>query len=731
LSSLLNIWRTLVTPLAIDENEAQSEYMARVILAITLIVVTLGSIPVIIGWGIINFDKETIAILIITDIIVISVWSLTQKGYWHYSCYLPPAILFFFALFGTYSQGMLTSFLVFYGVAIILVFMLHDIKAQWLMLAVTISAYLWVGWNYNPMKLNNAERLVISITVSLSFVVIALLTWFYTREFNRILSQKKRFASDLESTRDDLLKTNQALQTQNRVATALRTTETHSEMLPIILEQVAGIFNASSVAIGFQNSITGEILVELGYLDAAKMTDRVLKPNEGIMGYVLQRGKPYFTNNSDNNSPVVHHSDMDSQQAIAAIPLIAKQKSTGVLVVGRKQAYNDEDIQLILAIGDIAANEIQRATLHEETQLRFHRLNAFYNIEKAISMNQDIETALNLVLDQLMLQLGVHAADILLYESSMQTLTYVAGRGFRNGSLYHTMLRIGKGFAGKVALEKQIIYIPDITSKQNGSKITHQMINEEGFISYFGLPLILKGQVKGVLNLYYRKLVEKDPEWLSFLETLTRQTAIAIDKSAHFEKLQNSNLELSLAYDTTLEGWAKALELCDKETEGHSQNVSDLSVRIARTIGMKKEDLVNLRRGALLHDIGKMGIPDHILFKPGPLTTEEWDIIKQHPNYAYLLLSSISYLQSALEIPYCHHEWWDGSGYPRGLKGEEIPQGARIFTVVDVWDALLSDRPYRKAWNKEKALAYIQDLAGKQFDPKVVDVFLKIVNWHR
>jgi signal transduction protein with GAF and PtsI domain len=126
----------------------------------------------------------------------------------------------------------------------------------------------------------------------------------------------------------------------------------------------------------------------------------------------------------------------------------------------------------------------------------------------------------------------VHAADILLYESSMQTLTYVAGRGFRNGSLYHTMLRIGKGFAGKVALEKQIIYIPDITSKQNGSKITHQMINEEGFISYFGLPLILKGQVKGVLNLYYRKLVEKDPEWLSFLETLTRQTAIAIDKSA-------------------------------------------------------------------------------------------------------------------------------------------------------------------------------------------------------
>jgi HD-GYP domain-containing protein (c-di-GMP phosphodiesterase class II) len=396
-------------------------------------------------------------------------------------------------------------------------------------------------------------------------------------------------------------------------------------------------------------------------------------------------------------------------------------------MAGRETPFFDEDVRLLSAICDMAANAIQRVTLHEETQLRMHRLNAFYNIEKALSINLDIETALNMVLDQLVIQLGVHAADILQYETTTRTLTYVSGRGFQNSSVYHTMLRIGKGFASQVALDRKIIYIPDLRESRHGLTKTRQMIVDEGFVSYFGLPMILKGQVKGVMELYYRQKVEQDHEWLSFLETLARQTANAIDNAVLFEDLQKSNLDLTLAYDTTLEGWAKALELRDKETEGHSQNVTDLTIRIARVMGLKKEELVNLRRGAFLHDIGKMGIPDNILFKPGPLTTDEWEIMKQHPIYAYHLLSSISFLRPALDIPYCHHEWWDGSGYPRGLKGEEIPLSARIFAIIDVWDALLSDRPYRKAWSRDQAISYIQDMTGKQFDPSVVDVFMNII----
>ncbi len=163
------------------------------------------------------------------------------------------------------------------------------------------------------------------------------------------------------------------------------------------------------------------------------------------------------------------------------------------------------------------------------------------------------------------------------------------------------------------------------------------------------------------------------------------------------------------------------------ETEGHSRRVTDITVRIARAVGMRDQELVHTWRGALLHDIGKMGIPDKILHKPGKLTPEEWEIMKEHPVYAYNLLTPIEYLQPAIDIPYCHHEKWDGSGYPRGLKGEEIPLPARIFAIVDVWDALLSDRPYRKGWTEEKVFSYIRENSGTHFDPRLVDIFIETV----
>ncbi len=194
-----------------------------------------------------------------------------------------------------------------------------------------------------------------------------------------------------------------------------------------------------------------------------------------------------------------------------------------------------------------------------------------------------------------------------------------------------------------------------------------------------------------------------------------------------FQGLQRSHLELTLAYDTTLEGCSRALDLRNQETEGHTQRVTERTVHLARAMGMSHAELVHVRRGALLHDIGKTGVPDHILLKPGSLSDEEWAIMHQHPTYAYDMLSPIAYLKPALDIPYGHHEKWDGSGYPRGLKGGEIPLAARVFAVVDVWDALRSDRPYRAGWSVEKTLDRIRSLSGIHFDPKVVDVFLQMM----
>jgi HD-GYP domain-containing protein (c-di-GMP phosphodiesterase class II) len=185
---------------------------------------------------------------------------------------------------------------------------------------------------------------------------------------------------------------------------------------------------------------------------------------------------------------------------------------------------------------------------------------------------------------------------------------------------------------------------------------------------------------------------------------------------------------LKESYDLTLRGWARALELRDGETAGHSQRVTQLSVKVGRALGLEAEDLRNMRLGSYLHDIGKMAIPDLILLKPGPLTDEEWEVMKQHPVRAREFIAEIPFLQGAIPITYSHHERWDGTGYPEGLQGENIPYLARIFAVVDNWDALTSDRPYRKAWSTEMTIAFLKENAGKMFDPKVVDVFLSIVS---
>ena len=213
-----------------------------------------------------------------------------------------------------------------------------------------------------------------------------------------------------------------------------------------------------------------------------------------------------------------------------------------------------------------------------------------------------------------------------------------------------------------------------------------------------------------------------------------RARLLGITRLNRYRKLLNerANLEeahekLLSAYDATIEGWSHAMDLRDKETEGHTLRVTELSEKLGKIMGIENEELVYMRRGSLLHDIGKLGVPDAILLKPDKLTDEEWVIMHQHPKYAYDMIQHIEYLRPALDIPYCHHEKWDGSGYPRGLKGNDIPLQARIFAIIDVWDALTSDRPYRPAWDRKKVLEYIKNQSGKHFDPHVVDQFIKMM----
>lgn len=367
----------------------------------------------------------------------------------------------------------------------------------------------------------------------------------------------------------------------------------------------------------------------------------------------------------------------------------------------------------------------ERRKAERKIQSQMEKMKALRNIDMAITSSLDIRFTFTIILEQVMNTLRADAVDVLLLNQYTLRLEHVAGRGFYTNALQHTNLGIGEGVAGRTAQEARTKVI-DLT-KEASSFIRAPLIAEEGMMTYISVPLLSKGNLKGVLEVFYRSEVKPSTELLDFAEALGLQSAIAIDNASLFNDLTKANMDLKLAYESTLEGWSRALDLRDKETEGHSQRVTDLTVSIAREVGIHDEELVHVRRGALLHDIGKMGVPDYILLKPGPLNEEERAIMCKHPVYAYYLLMPIAYLRQAIDIPYCHHEKWDGTGYPRGLKGEEIPLAARIFAIVDVWDALRSDRPYRPASSLEETMTYIVRQPGNHFDPKIVKIFLSVV----
>ncbi|NVN93519.1 MAG: PAS domain S-box protein, partial [Desulfuromonadales bacterium] len=313
----------------------------------------------------------------------------------------------------------------------------------------------------------------------------------------------------------------------------------------------------------------------------------------------------------------------------------------------------------------------RRIQAEERTTVQLQRLACLRAIDTAITGSLDLRVVLGVILDQTIQQLGADAADILLLNNAY-FLEHGADRGFRTDAARQISLHLGRGIAGSVVRERRVIHIPDLRDNEGQPKDI-PFREEEKLVSYYGAPLIAKGKVVGVLEIYYRNPQVLEPEEVNFLETLAKQTAIAIDNANLFTGLQNLNTEMILAYDSTLEGWSRALDLRDKESEGHSRRVTEMTVRLAQTMGIRDNDLIHIRRGAMLHDIGKMGIPDRILLKPGPLDADERTIMERHPVYAFEFLSSTEFLQQALNIPYCHHEKWDGSGYPRRLKGEQIP----------------------------------------------------------
>jgi HD-GYP domain-containing protein (c-di-GMP phosphodiesterase class II) len=448
-----------------------------------------------------------------------------------------------------------------------------------------------------------------------------------------------------------------------------------------------------------------------------------------LLGWIVRKRSPLLIGDVAADSiPFQPQQEGKKINSFLGVPLLVGDRVCGALVVEsyQKASYNRDHQRLLELLGYQVAIALENSRLFEDAKNRLVKLESMRQIELAISGSVDLQISMNVLIRQLISSLDVDAANMLVLNDHGHHLIYLAGHGFVTDSLQHTNLRIGQGLAGKAALQREIVFLDDL-NKEETSLDQSPRLSDEGFVSYAAVPLITKGDVVGVLEVFHRSKLSPDDEWWNYLNALAGQAAIAIDRLNLFTGLEKSNIELARAYDATIEGWAQAIELRDRETEGHSRRVVDLTLRLAKRMGIPNSDIQDLRRGALLHDIGKMAIPDSILLKPDKLTEEEWDIMKKHPVHAYRLLSKIEYLSGALDIPYYHHERWDGTGYPVGLSQEDIPISARIFAIVDVWDALQSDRPYRPAWSREKALDYIREMSGSHFDPLVVDHFIKMV----
>ena len=369
--------------------------------------------------------------------------------------------------------------------------------------------------------------------------------------------------------------------------------------------------------------------------------------------------------------------------------------------------------------------------VNDHLQVRQSQLGALMGVGHAINSSLGLERVLEEVMDTLIALMRAERGFLMLRETNGELSVRMA-RGIAQIKLDEEIIKVSNTIVRKVVASGESILT---TNAQQDPRFENQVsVAAYQLRSILCAPLKIKNDLIGVIyvdNRAHAGIFRQSD--LALINAFADQAAVAIDNARLFEdlkktnfQLEAANMELEIAYEATLNGWVRALDMRDKETEGHTRRVTTLTERLARSMGLDDDTMVHVTRGALLHDIGKMAIPDGILLKPGQLTDDEWKLIQKHPVYAYEMLSPIEFLRPALDIPYCHHEKWDGTGYPRGLMGEDIPFAARIFPVIDVWDALTSNRPYRKSLPQDEVRERIKADSGKHFDPYVVDAFMRM-----
>jgi len=401
-------------------------------------------------------------------------------------------------------------------------------------------------------------------------------------------------------------------------------------------------------------------------------------------------------------------------------PLIHKDRVIGVLGLLSNQTdyFKPGAITWISALTKMIADNLFEPDSTNEEKL-FEQ-----EITRILQSSLEVRERLPKVLEILSGALKADAVTMLGYSPLGGRFELIATHGLATPILAKLRLFFEAGLAGKNFDRHQPIWIEDLQSNAETRPISR--LDEDGFRGYLAFPLVGHNDLSGVIEIYwYEPQAAKNWNW-EFIERVTEQMAFAIQRAGILKDIRQQNTDLLTKYNAMIEGLSRALELRDIETEGHTRRVSQSTMRLVEHMHLPSDDWDAIRQGALLHDIGKLGIPDAILLKPGSLTPQERKVMQQHVLYGYNILAPIISARHTLDIALYHHEHWDGKGYPYGLKGEQIPLVARLFTIIDVYDALKSDRPYRSAWSHEQVLQYLKAQAGQEFDPYIVKLFLEI-----
>ncbi len=382
-----------------------------------------------------------------------------------------------------------------------------------------------------------------------------------------------------------------------------------------------------------------------------------------------------------------------------------------------------EVIETIMAQATVA---IQRIKANDGLHKQIARLNAMRKIDRSITAGLDMTIALNLILSEVIKQLGVDAAAILLLDPITQQLRYSTSKGFHSIGIQETSIPLGKGLAGKSGTTRKTLYVRELSQEKN-IYARQNLFKTENFIEYYSVPLIAKGELKGTLEIFNRSHIYTNKNWTDYLEIIAGQAAITIDNAQLFINTKKSTLHLLKAYDELLEAAASAISQRDNNDPEHTQHLITLTLKLAKKLHVPPKQYTHIQRGILLHLLGTLDAPEKTRHNPTKLRADEWTLIKTYPDQAFSILNTIPELRPAIDIPYCYNESWDGTGYPRGLSGHEIPIAARIFRVVNIWNTLRIDRPYQKAMTDQEALNHIKNESGTRLDPEVVEAFLSIL----